>query len=321
MALANRLMMRLLKLISILGLFLGTKAFPGGAGHCDQGSFTAQDPPVSAHGNTGMGPLEDNNIRILFGNTVLTQDNPVGLTAGQDYTIRIESTNEFLTFKGFLFRVEGIGGEDLSTSLTENNADVQQKTGCETGIAAMTHTSRTGKSFVEFKFNHPTTVPDIRLDVTVVINGGNGENDWFYSQYKLMTSLCPDDESGPISLRIKKDGSVKIRDCAWLASKDMTKREKFCTKAKFQVYKSKTFPASRKCRATCCGFRPEEKNNARFIKGTKEIDGKIVAKTKSCGWLAKRNVTKRNQICAKTVNFDTLYGQAAEICVDTCGSG
>jgi len=291
-------------------------AYPMGAGHCEQGDYSGKNT-FGNHVLPGRGSLEENSLEISFGGVVLPTESTFDLKANQEYTVRIETTNA-AGFKGFLVRAEGMNAEDLSSSFTGENDDVQIKEGCDDGIAAMTHKDNSLKTFVEFTFFHPTPVPELRLDVTVVRSGGGQNGNWSYSLHAL--SVCaPDTPAGTFSLKKNKAGNVVSRSCEWLQGKSAAKQEKFCTKAKFQRYNKKTFPASRYCPTTCCGYCAQESNFARFIVGTKVNGaGVTVAQTKNCGWLKKQEFGDSVAYCANTVDFDTMYGQCSEICPNAC---
>ena len=307
--------------MALLLCLKSTLAFPGGAGHCNQGDYSRNDS-YGNHSPQGRGFLEDSFLQISFGGTVLLAGSSIDLKANQEYTVRIESINT-AGFKGFLVRAEGMNGEDLSSSFTKkDDVNVQIKSDCKAGIAAMTHNNRSVKQFVEFTFSHPTPVPELRLDVTVVRSGGGSgdTSNWSYSIYAL-SIRPPDTPTGTFSWKKNKAGNIVKKSCQWLQGKPAVKQERFCTKGKFQMYQNKGLPASRYCQTTCAGYCAQESNAARFITGTQVNDaGVTVAATKNCGWVKKQPFGDSLSYCANTVDFDTMYGQASDICPKTCSA-
>jgi hypothetical protein len=85
-----------------------------------------------------------------------------------------------------------LNNEDLSASFSALDPHTKVCDHCDPTIGALTHKSSSYKNEIEFTFQHAGTAPQIRLDVTVVRNGGRDtqENpdrayDWFHDVYDL----------------------------------------------------------------------------------------------------------------------------------------
>lgn len=279
------------------------KAFPSAAGHCSSGDLSGKS---SGHGENGGGSLSNGSLQVKFGSSALQTWTTKALNANQQYTVTIDftTTNSNFFFRGLLFRLSGKNGEDVTGTLSvgsDNN--VQLKTGCATGISAVTHTNNDDKTSVSFNFEYTESAnADLLLEVTVVRQ--RAADNWFYSSYNLQigngsenvpTSSPVASGSGPTSspvaspsscndslLRfriIKNNGRRMFRDCLWVASKSTTTR---CT----------WDGVSAICPSTCGTCSTCVDSSSKFkltLNGRK--------RNKDCSWVAKKNTTKR---CSKS---------------------
>ena len=125
--------------------------------------------------------------------------------------------------------------------------------------------------------------------------------------------------------RKKVNSNLLLRTCNWLSKKPQELKRIFCRNKKYQLYSEGYLPASRKCFTTCAPYCFEESLSAKFLLRTTIIDpnsGKEVAKTCQCKWLKKQNSNTINRICSTDIStnitINTRYGQASEVCTETC---
>lgn len=67
----------------------------------------------------------------------------------------------------------------------------------------------------------------------------------------------------------------------------------------------------------------QERAGSKFLFGTRirAEDGQAEAKTRQCKWIATKDDERKAQICAKKVAYKGIvFGQASEICTNTCNS-
>ena len=130
-------------------------AFPGAAGHCASGDLSGK---FSGHGENGGGPLTNGSLRVQFDSTTLETFTTATFNANQVYTVTLDFTTTSPTFffRGILFRLSGVNGENVEgTFSVGGDGNVQLKSGCDAGISAMTHNSRDDKTrFVIAKLFH-----------------------------------------------------------------------------------------------------------------------------------------------------------------------
>jgi hypothetical protein len=134
---------------------------------------------------------------------------------------------------------------------------------------------------------------------------------------------CPvEDENNEFAH--KYDGSnVTVKTCHWLKDQPDDKKEKYCSKKQYQIYKDGYKPASRVCPVTCHPYNcVEEKKNAKYLSKV-EMDGRtgllkdITSQCKSLSSLPKH---EQMVICnvppsSKSTNG---YGSAKEVCTTSC---
>jgi hypothetical protein len=116
-----------------------------------------------------------------------------------------------------------------------------------------------------------------------------------------------------------------VRRCKWLAKKPSTVRERICSAKRYQrLYSEKEGfgPASVTCFDTCAPFCAKQLESAKFVLQTiVQIDGTIKVDSKQCKWLANKDQSRIDEICANTVDYDGyVYGQASKVCTELCAS-
>jgi len=113
----------------------------------------------------------------------------------------------------------------------------------------------------------------------------------------------------------------EIKMCKWLSKRTSIRKQSICSKKKYQVYSEQSGlgPASIACPDTCAPYCHAEKRNAKFIHKMDDTKGLI---TKQCKWLESQDEDVIASICDTEVDAgdETMYGQAAETCTETCGS-
>jgi len=118
-----------------------------------------------------------------------------------------------------------------------------------------------------------------------------------------------------------------VRPCKWLAKRPFTVRRRYCSSKKYQLFSPEDglAPASRTCRNTCSPFCVKEVANSNFLFGSRRNeDGDEVVSMRQCKWIKKQKPNRIATICSNTVIFPGnvygVYGQAFEVCTETCAS-
>jgi hypothetical protein len=271
-------------------------AFPGAAGHCSTGDLAGKGSP---HGEDGGGAISNGSLRVTFDSTSLTSFTTATLNAFQEYTVTLDfnpgSTGFF--YRGFLFRLSGKGGQDVEGSFYVDGTDsnVQTKSGCATGISAMTHTNRDDKTSVSFKFQYTESAnADLLLEVTTLRQKEG--NDWFYTPFNIQIgsdqtappatsapTSSPSEAPSPSSSEVStcNDTNLKFgtknyytkkriwRNCSWVAAKSTN-------------FRCANFPGvSTSCPATCGTCDTCVDSDARIK--VKRDDNSVI--TRDCTWV------------------------------------
>ena len=177
----------------LLAACSGVLAYPNGSGHCNRGGFSEQRNTFGSHQvkGPGMHTHSAGGVRITVDGQDISTDQIRYLKPNQEYIFRIVFHCN-TPFKGFLVRAEGMNNEDLSTAFSALDQHTKACDRCDSKIGAITHKSSSHKNEIQFTFKHTGIVPKIRLDVTVVRNGGRDTEEdpdraygWFHDVYEL----------------------------------------------------------------------------------------------------------------------------------------
>lgn len=158
-------------------------AWPGQAGSCKSGTAVS-----GSHLADDTGPLSKAGYQVVIDDMVLSSDGSSVLTAGQKQSMSLQVDDTVDGFRGFLIRLSGAQGEDVSSSLVISEADdsVKIMPGCETTVAGLTHTGRDVKKSVSSVIAAPCDASQLLLEVTVVRENRGGANDgWYYDSYTI----------------------------------------------------------------------------------------------------------------------------------------
>jgi len=113
----------------------------------------------------------------------------------------------------------------------------------------------------------------------------------------------------------------EIKMCKWLSKRTSIRKQSICSKKKYQVYSEQSGlgPASIACPDTCAPYCHAEKRDAKFIYKMHDKKGLI---KRHCKWLKNQDQDVIASVCDAKVDVgnETMYGQAAETCTQTCGS-
>jgi len=134
----------------------------------------------------------------------------------------------------------------------------------------------------------------------------------------------PEQLNARFYLKNGEDGEPVTKSCFWLQQRpDNIRTKKICTKRWYQKFSEAKGlrPASLVCFETCADYCVWEYPKAVYLHGVREDEeGNEVPITKTCQWLSKRPELNKMNICNNHVDFDTVYGQASQICTTTCNS-
>mmetsp|Transcript_40102 Transcript_40102/g.48872 ORF Transcript_40102/g.48872 Transcript_40102/m.48872 type:complete len:244 (-) Transcript_40102:207-938(-) len=158
-------------------------AFSAQAGSCKSGTAVS-----SSHMVDDTGPLSKAGYQVVIDEMLLSSDSSSNLTAGQDHSISLQADDTVDGFRGFLIRLSGAQGEDVSPSflISEGYDDVKMLSNCEETVAGLSHTSNSLKKSVSSAFLAPCDVSQLLLEVTAVRENRGGANDgWYYNSYTI----------------------------------------------------------------------------------------------------------------------------------------
>lgn len=174
-------------------LLLEISAFPNQAGHCDAGPITNRDNPHydNSGAEPGLGNFEDNNYKITFDGVELDSTQTNYINPGQTYNVLIEKILPSSDFKGVLVRAENkdLNGPKIpKEAITVSSGLIKKHPTCESNnIPSVTHVGAELKESVQFSFMTTSIVPEIRLDVTLVLSIAS-PGLWVYDLFTLSTA-------------------------------------------------------------------------------------------------------------------------------------
>ena len=140
------------------------------------------------------------------------------------------------------------------------------------------------------------------------------------------TSVVKENPLSRFLLKFSEDDQQQknpvTKSCKWLSEKSVRAR-RVCTGRRYQIYlpESNLGAASQTCPVTCAPYCATELKNTKFLfDAIENEDGKMNYITRQCRWLGKQTDSRVAEVCANIVNFDSVYGQASQVCTVTCGS-
>lgn len=163
-----------------------TKAFPSGAGACPK-DLAATEAPGSPHvPATTTGGLRDGGLGLTL-NGEAVSGSPILLRPNVEYTLGLTGSS---AFAGFLLRLDS--STDL-TALLPDSSNGQVASICGDEAAGVTHVDNADKTAVStlLQIDQEGT---FALDVTVVVEFGNGVSEYYYTPYVMEVA---DDDDGP----------------------------------------------------------------------------------------------------------------------------
>lgn len=166
-------------------------AFPNGAGACPPGMAAVMGPHLTTGPNLITGSLSQGDLTLVIGGIPVPPNAVLNFVQGESYEIGVRRDGD-QSFRGILFRLQdnsgmgAIDAEPLNTFLKEADACFT-----EPNTVGLTHTSSVDKNVATGRMVYrPNVVADedimgITLDVTVVIQLGDGRSEYYYSPYAL----------------------------------------------------------------------------------------------------------------------------------------
>lgn len=127
----------------------------------------------------------------------------------------------------------------------------------------------------------------------------------------------------PYAKFLLRKGKTITKSCTWLSTRSEKTKKKICRNKNFQAYSEELnkSPASLVCFETCADYCPLEVGNTKFIYNVLEYAyGSEVVVTKQCKWLNSQPRNIVEEICTQTLDADSIYGQANQVCTSTCDS-
>lgn len=152
-------------------------AYPNGAGHCETGTAISR-----GHGGSRRS-LSEANFGLFWGGTEMDPSSPTTMGVNIDHTLTLIRTDAS-KFMGFLIRLSGQNGENVSTALVGTETFSKKSNLCTGGVVGITHVSSKSKERVTVKLNYPAEA-NLFLEVTVVTNTASN---WFYDSFDLNVS-------------------------------------------------------------------------------------------------------------------------------------
>lgn len=149
-------------------------AYPYGSGTCAAGESIKM-----GHGGAG-GKLSDSGLKLYWGATELNPSQPTTIGKSIDHTLTVTGAH----FKGFLFRLSGKSGQDVSHALVSQDSFAQVSTLCSSKVAGITHRSSSYKQQVTVTLNYPNH-GNLLLEVTIVTVS---ETRWVYDAFEFIVA-------------------------------------------------------------------------------------------------------------------------------------
>ncbi|CAB9503686.1 expressed unknown protein [Seminavis robusta] len=172
-------------------------ASPTGASACPGGEAAVGSTHITA-ADLKNGTLEESpqGLKVQLNGADLVPGTPGIFNAGEEAEIALVGTADF---KGFLFRFDAELLSDVLISFgtpEAETAEIQPASVCTGRPSGMTHTNNNPKSTTTFTVEVEAPVPDMTLDVTVVIVNSAGVSEYYYTEYMLSADAAPEGDDG-----------------------------------------------------------------------------------------------------------------------------
>ena len=176
-------------------------AFPFSPGSCDPGKAVG-----IPHAESSTGSLEEGGYEFVMDGTILgsSSSSKIHLQPFTTYSWEIRNKKSLsgfegpeISFRGFLARFSNLHEVDISNALSINEefqSDAKlyhQSTFpmCPIGSVAVGHVSNKEKDTIKGELYFEEERGEITLDVTVVAANLNGENRWYFTEYRFEVSM------------------------------------------------------------------------------------------------------------------------------------
>lgn len=161
-------------------------AFPSQAGGCKGGEAAVGGSHKDPNRPTETGSIEGEGYVVAIDNETLAAGSPFTVIPGTDHEITLTATNPAHPIKGFLFRVGWPEQAEIEPAwkLTPGTAG-QDAFVCVIRAVGVCHTDNAPKTEASATFRIDEEVEGIALDVTVVLENGPEESEYFYTGYEL----------------------------------------------------------------------------------------------------------------------------------------
>ncbi|CAB9509367.1 expressed unknown protein [Seminavis robusta] len=161
-------------------------ASPTGASACPGGMAAVGGTHITA-ADLKNGSLEESpqGLKVQLNGVDLVPGTPGIFNAGEEAELSLSGTADF---KGFLLRLDSalLADVGIEFGLPEaETQEIQPAIVCTAPSKGMTHTSNSPKSSTMFTIELDGPVPDLALDVTVVVTNSAGVSEYYYTGYML----------------------------------------------------------------------------------------------------------------------------------------
>jgi len=167
------------KIISLLILFYyidSSNAFSNGAGTCNSGESINLGHPGDRSGHVDAA----SSFSMMIDDETL-ENNSINYIEQISNTISLKDTSTSGKFKGFLLRLEKKNSDTIGATLDSLSTAAKEKSGCNSNVVAMTHTSSSPKEEISFELEFELDAEYI-LEVTVVRERAI----WYYSKMEFV---------------------------------------------------------------------------------------------------------------------------------------
>ena len=139
------------------------------------------------------------------------------------------------------------------------------------------------------------------------------------------TELNVEDPYARFCLRVLEENGEFItidKNCLWLANEEIANKRRICQNEVFQLYSEKDnlSPASQVCLETCADYCVYQFDQAKFAYSWVNQENEIIISTATCKWLSMQTESTVTHFCSQKADFESIYGDPAEICTQTCDS-
>lgn len=162
------------------------------AGTCGEGKSISK-----GHGTLGDSgsSLSTSQLVVDWESTALDPTQVTSIGSASEHTLTLRSTDGS-SFKGFLIRLSGKGGEDTKSALQVKDSSLSQDLSfCPDDIVAITHKNANGKTSVSVGFSFDTPA-ELTLEVTVVTTA---KINWVHDKFDISVVAPVATESPSVS--------------------------------------------------------------------------------------------------------------------------